>query len=649
MCGIVGYVSQQVKASDKVVEQMANAIRHRGPDGAATWCDVEAGIALGHRRLSIIDLTDFGRQPMHSSDGRFVLLFNGEIYNHRVLRAELEAQGLAPTWQGHSDSEVLLAALASWGAQETLSRLNGMFAFALWDRKFRRLTMARDRMGEKPLYYGLVKGSLLFGSELKALAQHPSWEGTINRNALALFLRFAYVPEPYCIFEGLYKLPPAHVIEIDCNDFSVLPDPTPYWSLQRTANAPRRQESEKLLLDELEEKLMTSIGLRMEADVPLGAFLSGGIDSSAVVALMQAQSAKPVRTFTIGFEVAGYNEAEAAKAIAKHLGTQHTELYLTAQDALNVVPSLPHVWDEPFADSSQIPTLLLSKMTRESVTVALSGDGGDEVFCGYNRYGQGHQLHRRLSMMPSPLRAALGGAMRHAPVQLIDRLMALVPQRYRYPAVGDRLQKLGRVIDTRDMGSFYGTLVTQIHNADELVIGGELPETKVDRQQDWPKLHDFRETMMYLDTLTYLPGDIMTKVDRASMAASLEARAPYLDHELIEFAWTLPMSMKLRDGKTKWALRQILERHVPTQLFERPKMGFGVPIEHWLTGPLKQWAEDLLSPQRLKQQGLLHSERISQMWSEQCSGRGRWHYQLWTVLMFQAWMKNGLGSARLYT
>ena len=636
MCGITGYLSRTTLAREATAVAMAARMTHRGPDAAGVWIDESAGIALAHRRLSILDLSEAGHQPMISADGRLVLVFNGEIYNHHALRAEVEAAGWSAPWRGHSDTETLLAALQLWGMAGTLPRLNGMFAIALWDREERHLLLARDRAGEKPLYYGVAGGSILFGSELKALTVHPDWQGDIDRDVLALYLRHAYVPEPHCIYKGFHKLPPAHWVEI--NEGGISP-PVCYWSLAEVTQAPRRNEAPETLVRELETRLMSAVGLRMEADVPLGAFLSGGIDSSLIVALMQAQASRPVKTFTIGFDVAGYNAAENAKAVARHLGTDHTELYLTPQDVLDVVPSLPHIWDEPFADSSQIPTLLLSKMTRQHVTVALSGDAGDELFCGYNRYAQGHSLHQKLRKLPAPLRRATAAMLQSLPAHAIDRGVQYLPKRWRYPALGDRLNKLGAVLSCSDGADFYRAFISLFQHPDDMVIGATEPQTLLTDQGRWPALDDFRETMMYLDTLTYLPGDILTKVDRASMAVSLEARVPFLDHNLIEFAWSLPLSLKLRDGQTKWALRQVLERHVPRALIDRPKMGFGIPIEHWLAGPLRDWAEDLLDERRLHEQGYLNVARVRQMWTEHCSGKRRWHHQLWTVLMFQAWHK----------
>ncbi len=636
MCGIVGYFQTSTPAEDSIVSAMAERIAHRGPDGSGAWSDSEAGISLGHRRLAILDLSPAGHQPMISADGRYILVFNGEIYNHQSIRAEIDAASWSSGWRGHSDTETLLAALQLWGCEAVLKKLNGMFAFALWDRERRVLTLARDRAGEKPLFYGTLDKGVVFGSELRALAAHPNWRAEIDPDVLALYLRHGYVPDPHCIYRGIKKLPPAHWVEIDANGWA---DPVPYWELGAFVTQERRTGSPEELLDELEERLFKAVGMRMVADVPLGAFLSGGIDSSVVVALMQAQSSQPVKTFTIGFEIAGFNEAEHAKAIASHLGTDHTELYLTPKDALKVVPDLPVHWDEPFADSSQIPTLLLSKMTREHVSVALSGDGGDELFCGYKRYEQGYALHQRLKSLPGPLRMMLSSALSATPVGTVNRAMSMMPLRYQNLALGDRLRKLGDILHNSEGPDFYRRLLSIFQSPAALVPGAQEAASLLGRNDDWPDLDDFREMMMYLDTMTYLPGDILTKVDRASMAVSLEARVPFLDHELMEFAWSLPLDLKLRDGKAKWPLQQILGRHVPAQLFDRPKMGFGVPIEHWLSGPLRDWAEDLLSEASLSQSGLLDPLPIRKLWTEHVTGQRRWHHQIWAILMFQAWYR----------
>jgi asparagine synthase (glutamine-hydrolysing) len=639
MCGIVGFVCPGTNDLEATIARMTDRIRHRGPDADGLWWDRETSVALGHRRLAIIDLSEAGAQPMMSADGRYIIVFNGEIYNHRVLRAALEAEGVPPQWRGHSDTETLLAGLAHWGCAETLRRLNGMFAFALWDKERRVLILARDRVGEKPLYYGQSDGCILFGSELKALAAHPTWEGKTDRQALMLYLRYGYVPEPFSIYQDIWKLPAAHYVELTLD--SERAEPVAYWDMQAVIQAPRHRRDDHQLVRETEAALMQSVGSRMEADVSLGAFLSGGIDSSVIVAMMQAQSERPVNTFTIGFDVPGFNEADTAKEIAKKLGTNHTELYMQPRDALEVVPDLPKIWDEPFADSSQIPTLLLSKLTQQHVKVALSGDGGDEVFGGYNRYGAGFELFQRLNKMPGLVRKLASMTLNKLPAHLLDRAISKLPMRFRQAAVGDKLTKLADVLRLADNSSYYRRLVSINQDPSRFVIGANEPKSLAMSPDAWPALSDFRECMMYLDTISYLPGDIMVKVDRATMSTGLEGRAPFLDHDLIAFAWGLPMDAKLRDGQTKWILRRVLDRHVPAALFDRPKMGFGVPIEHWLTGPLRDWAETLLAPARLRAEGFFVVEEVRKLWDDHKQGRNRNHHQLWAILMFQAWLDQG--------
>lgn len=641
MCGFAGFLDRAGFADgEALLRRMADALVHRGPDSHGYWNDGDAGIALAHRRLAIIDLSPAGHQPMLSADGRFVLSYNGEIYNHADLRRELEAAGTV-AWRGHSDTETLLAGFSAWGIPGTLQRANGMFAFALWDRGERKLYLARDRMGEKPLYYGMQGTTLLFGSELKALRQHPAWQGGVNRDALTLFLRHNYVPAPYSIHDGILKLPPAHYLELGPGDRAP-GEPIAYWDIAKKAREGRDNPfsgSVEASVDALDELLRNAVKIRMAADVPLGAFLSGGYDSSTIVALMQAQSQRPVKTFSIGFSETEYDEAHHARRVAAHLGTEHTELYVTPQDALDAIPVLPHHWDEPFADSSQIPTLLVSRLARTGVTVSLSGDGGDELFCGYARYARGHGIWRHLNMLPREMRKAAAGALRMTPAQAIDTLMKVAPGRLRRLAVGDRLLKLAGMLDVNSADGFYRSLVSHARDPERLVPGAREPETQLTRPDpDWPADADFRDRMIYLDMRTYLPDDILVKVDRASMAVSLESRVPLLDHRVVEFALALPLAHKLRNGEAKWPLRQLLYRHVPREIMERPKMGFGVPIEQWLKGPLRDWADDLLSEDRLQRDGYFDVDEVRRLWSETRSGRRRWHYHIWDILMFQAWL-----------
>lgn len=638
MCGITGFWGSDAPDA-AIVERMARTIAARGPDDAGVWCDDPAGLALGHRRLSILDLSPAGHQPMVSPCGRYVLAFNGEIYNHRDLRSELERAGGAFDWRGHSDTETLLAGLRHWGIQRMLEQVNGMFAFALWDASDRTLFLARDRMGEKPLYYGRSGDTFLFGSELKALAVHPDWQGEVNRDALALYMRHNYVPAPWSIYKGIAKLPPAHFVAITDAGRGVAA-PVCYWDLAQVAEqgAGSAAAEPEALADELDALLRDAIGRRMAADVPLGAFLSGGYDSTTVAALMQAQSERPVKTFSIGFHEAGYDEAKHAKAVAAHLGTDHSELYVTPAEAMAVIPKLPTIYDEPFSDSSQIPTYLVSQLARRDVTVSLSGDGGDELFCGYNRYVLGYRVWQKLRFLPLVARRFLAAILNRAPGHTLDALQRQLPKRFQVPNLADRLPKLAEVLAHRDGQSFYRTLVSHAKNPDQLVLGATEPNTILNRPDRLPALPGLREQMMYLDMMTYLPDDILTKVDRASMAVSLEARVPLLDHRLVEFAWRVPTSLKYRNGSGKWLLRQVLYRYVPRELMDRPKMGFGVPIEHWLRGPLRDWAEELLAEKRLREEGYFDPAPIRRMLQEHVAGKRRWHYHLWDVLMFQAWL-----------
>ena len=639
MCGLAGYWRTGGLESDAGtrLNAMTQAIQHRGPDDCGAWFDEAAGIALGHRRLSIIDLSPAGHQPMTSASGRYIVSYNGEIYNHGALRRELETSGAAPNWRGHSDTEVLLAAVDRWGIADTLARLNGMFAFALWDRSRRVLTLARDRMGEKPLYYGRMGATLLFSSELKALTAHPSFVGEIDRESLTSFMRFNYIPAPLSIWQGISKLPPSSYIEVSDNGCNI-GDPVRYWDFRSVAEkgAATPLPDGPELVDTVEALLRDAVRLRMEADVPLGAFLSGGVDSSTIVALMQQESSQPVRTFAIGLDDPQFNEAEHAKAVARHLGTDHTEIYVGSADALAAVPRLPRIWDEPFADSSQIPTLLVSELTQQYVTVSLSGDGGDELFGGYNRYITGMRLWDVGSRLPAPARKAMAQVLQmRATAGAASALMRIAPTRYRQLGFADRLPKAGRVLAQPSRDAAYRRFVSQNDDPAEMVIGGR----EANRRDQDPEFADFRQKMMYLDTLTYLPDDILAKVDRATMAVSLEGRIPFLDHRVVELAWRLPMEVKIHRGTGKRILRDILYRYVPSSLIERPKMGFAVPIGSWLAGPLRDWAETLLDAKRLDSEGYLRSGSVRALWDDQRAGRVNASAELWALLMFQSWLE----------
>jgi asparagine synthase (glutamine-hydrolysing) len=623
---------------------MADQLIHRGPDDSGVWVDAEAGVALGFRRLAIVDLSPTGHQPMTSSSGRYVMVFNGEVYNFGELRKDLESRGHG--FRGHSDTEVMLEAVSEWGLEAAVKKFVGMFAFALWDTRARVLRLVRDRLGIKPLYCGLAGRTFLFGSELKALRVHPDFDAEINRSALALYLRYGYIPQPYSIYQGIWKLPPGHILSLRAGAQTSfeLSGTALYWSAKEVyengaANPFRGSEGEAV--EEVDRLLRESVRLRMIADVPLGAFLSGGIDSSTVVALMQAQSNRPVKTFTIGFHAQEFNEAAHAKTVAVRLGTEHTELYVSPKEALDVIPKLPTLYDEPFADSSQIPTYLVSALTRRHVTVSLSGDGGDELFGGYQRYINARQFWETVRGFPHFTRKALARFIRVCKPATYDRLIGglgpLLPRLARPSSVGERMYRLAEVMTVRNPEELYRHLVSYWKSPTEVVLNATEAPTILTQPAEWARLADISQRMMFLDLATYLPDDILAKVDRASMGVSLEARVPILDHRVVEFAARVPISMKIRSGQGKWLLRQVLYRYVPRELVERPKMGFSVPIEDWLRGPLRNWAEELLNQDRLRREGFFRSEPIRELWAEHLSGQQNWQGHLWNVLMFQAW------------
>ena len=626
--------------------RMADSLRHRGPDDRGVWSDSAAGLALGFRRLAIVDLSPQGHQPMVSASGRFVLAFNGEIYNFQELRRELEKGGPV-SFRGHSDTEVMLGAFERWGVQRAVERFAGMFAFAVWDRRMGRLHLARDRMGEKPLYYGWMAGTFLFGSELKALRVHPEFRSTIDRGALTLYLRHGYIPAPHTIYQGIRKLPPAMLLTIDGGKVGNMPEPVPFWSVRRAAEdgtATPFEGSEAEATNQLENLLRDVIGQEMVADVPLGAFLSGGVDSSTVVALMQSLSSRPVKTFTIGFDETGYNEAVYAKAVACHLRTDHTELYVTPEETRAVISKLPSLFDEPFADSSAIPTYLVSELARQYVTVSLSGDGADELFGGYPWYRRTPRLWHRLNSLPRPLRRVVADALRTLSPAGWDRLLTALQPALHGPlrgyAAGARIHKLAEMVARVEGPEHLHRLLTSNWNGHERVMHEAVePATSFVDPQAWADLESAADRLMYLDQITYLPDDILTKVDRASMAVSLESRAPFLDHRVAEFAWRVPKPWRQRDGQSKWLIRQVLHRHVPVELIERPKMGFSVPIGAWLSKELRDWAEGLLAESRLRAEGFFDPAPIRRRWKEHLGGQRDGAGPLWIILMFQSWLE----------
>jgi asparagine synthase (glutamine-hydrolysing) len=613
---------------------MTRSLQHRGPDDQGQWIDRDSGAGLVHLRLSIVDLSPAGHQPMTSADGRYVIIFNGEIYSFQEIRKDLEARGV--TFRGHSDTEVILESIALFGLDATLKRMIGMFAIALWDKKERALTLIRDRLGIKPIYWAKFGSLFMFGSELKALRATPGWTPRIDRNAVAAYMRHNYIPAPHTIYEGVQKLEPGCVLTLP---WGKEPTITRFWSARSVAKdglANPLHGTDTELTDQLELLLKDAVKRRMVADVPLGAFLSGGVDSSTVVALMQAAGMGAVKTFSIGFDIPGFDEAPHAAAVARHLKTDHTELTVTSQQALDVIPRLPDMFDEPFADSSQIPTYLVSAMTRKHVTVALSGDGGDELFGGYNRYHYTQRFWKSLSLMPPPLRRAAAAALLAVPPDRWTAVLSRLP--FAPPQVGDKLHKAASVLRLKSASELYRQLVTH-WEPDDIALNarepqGILDDTTVDRD-----IPDLTGRMQFLDLVSYLPDDILTKVDRASMAVALEARVPLIDHRVVEFSWRLPRNMMMRNGVSKWILRQVLYRHLPQTLIDRPKMGFGVPLGDWLRGPLREWAETLLSERRLNDRGLLDTSKVRRRWGEHLKGQQNWQHPLWDVLMLEAWLE----------
>jgi asparagine synthase (glutamine-hydrolysing) len=638
MCGIAGFLTLAGNnVSERDLKSMADAIRYRGPDDDGIWTDESAGIGLAHRRLAIVDLSPAGQQPMVSHSGRYIIIFNGEIYNHVTMRERLVRLGVGG-WRGHSDTETLLEAIEQYGLTEALHTTTGMFAFALWDRKTQQLSLGRDRLGEKPLYYGWQRKNgieaFLFGSDLNALRAHPAFVGAIDQAALSAYLSYAYVPAPRSIYANIQKLPPGAIAQVSRDK----PDAqlSIYWSAEAAARkgiANPFSGSADQSVDSLEALLSKAVSQQMLADVPLGAFLSGGVDSSAIVALMQAQSGRPVKTFSIGFGDPEHNEAAHARAVAVHLGTDHTELNVTAEMALDVIPDLPSMYSEPFADSSQIPTHLVSKLARESVTVALSGDAGDELFGGYNRYIMAQQLHQRMQTMPRPVKRAVASVLGAIAPSKWNRIAKFLPQGIALSNLANKIPKIQRALRAETADAIYNSFASNMNSAlvrTDTTFGSRLPG-------QLRSVGGFVDNMMVTDLLCYLPDDILCKVDRAAMAVSLETRVPMLDHTIVEFAWSLPLSVKIRGGIGKWPLRQLLYRYVPQAMIDRPKMGFSVPLDGWLRGPLRSWANDILVSEGVRNNDLIDSVATAKLWQSHVSGERDHGSELWPILMYHAW------------
>ena len=640
MCGFAGFLTKNKPSYNfyEVLEQMGEAIWTRGPDSSGEWANENKTVGFSHRRLSIVDLSSAGHQPMKGKSGRYVIAFNGEIYNHLNLREELINEGVETQWRGTSDTETLLTAFEHWGIQLTIEKTVGMFAFSVWDGKKNTLTLGRDRLGEKPLYYGWQNETFLFGSELKALKAHYSFKSEIDRDSIALLLRHNCIPAPYSIYKGIKKLLPGYLLEVNLDTSEA--KSIQYWSFKDICEQNEGKQNvrtKEQAINELDDLLKQSIKEQMVADVPLGAFLSGGIDSSTVVALMQSQSDIPVKTFSIGFNEEGYNEAVHAKAIAEHLGTEHTELYVSEKDALSVIPLLAELYDEPFSDSSQIPTYLVAKMAKEHVTIALTGDAGDELFCGYNRYSLTQKTWAKLSSTPNFIRKALALAVLGISVNSWNKINKVLPKKNQMANLGTKMHKAGKVLGAKSVFQLYEGLVSHWDSPEMVVIGAAEPKTVLNDPQRRPSLENNIEQMMALDTLSYLPDDILTKIDRASMGVSLEGRVPFLNHKVVEFSWALPLEYKLNNGVAKWCLKEVLYKYVPKSLIERPKMGFSIPLASWLRGPLQGWADKLLDETRLQKEGFFEPDPIIKIWNEHKLGKKDWQDKLWDILMFQAW------------
>ena len=644
MCGLTGFWTQRNSPSDlaQTARQMTDAIPHRGPDDQGHWTDEAHGLAFGFRRLAIIDLSQEGHQPMCSASGRFVMVFNGEVYNFEELRTELGRETGSHAWRGHSDTEVMLQAIETWGVEAAVGRFVGMFALALWDRAENALYLVRDRLGIKPLYYGWSGATFLFGSELHALKQHPDFQGRLNQRAIGTYLRYRYIPSPESVYEDIYKLPPGTLLKV--KGPLERREPQTYWSAYEVAQAGVRCPFEgdaQEAADALHDQLAEAVRCRMVADVPLGAFLSGGIDSSTVVALMQAQSDQPIKTFTVGFNETGYNEAHHAKAVAEHLGTDHTELYVTSEDAMAVIPKLPRLYDEPFADDSQIPTFLISELARRKVTVSLSGDGGDELFGGYTRYLKNQNRWQTLERVPYTLRSSAAYLLEKTaatPQRRLDALGRILPDKLQRYTNADKISRVAEYLSLKSQSELQTQQITYL-KAHQTLLAAQESEHYLAERPNWTSFPDYRQSMMYWDMMTYMPDDILVKLDRASMGVSLEARVPLLDHRVVELAWRFPPELNFKQGQGKQLLREVLYRYVPKSLVERPKKGFGVPVGQWIRGPLREWAESLLSEEALRREGVLEPKAIRQQWRGFLEGESaQGQSSIWIALMLQAWL-----------
>ena len=646
MCGITGFISSDLNESkySNLLNDMSNQIAHRGPNDSGFWFDIDDKIGLAHRRLSILDISKAGAQPMHSNSNRYSIVYNGEIYNHLEIRKEIYSNYKFNGWHGTSDTETLLKGFDLWGIEKMLQKCTGMFAMAVWDKKYKCLNLVRDRIGEKPLYYGWQGKSFIFGSELKSFFSHPDFKKEINKDAIYSLLRYYNVAGINTIFKNIYKIRPGTILSVRQDKKHIEKE---YWSASDMIlnnNLEPKPKPDEVVIEEFRALFRTSVKNQMMSDVPLGAFLSGGIDSSLIVALMQEQTINPVKTFTIGFDEKGYNEAEFAKKVAKYLGTEHTELYVSPKDALSVIPELPKIYDEPFSDASQIPTYLVSKLASKDVRVSLSGDGGDELFCGYNRYLMADKVYKKMSFVPQSIRNAIYHSLKNIKPSQWDRFAArvgfLLPNFAKLNNLGDKFYKGIDLISSESMVDLYLRLVTHWNDPSKALLEGK------DRLLiDYPeniKLSNFDEVngMMLMDLVTFLPDDLLVKMDRAAMAVSLETRAPFLDHKIVEYAFNLDQKFKVRNGNTKWILKEILNKYIPKAYFDRPKMGFAVPIGKWLRGPLKDWADNLLAPNKLKDEGYFNHNEIKLKWEQHLSGTHNWDYHLWDVLMFQAWLDN---------